>query len=115
MQSGILEAGEPTESCCRFWGPLHNGAFLISYPEMMPTQGTGTKRGSVTAAIISEADGAVETVGVFAGGTYQLGLQGSRAGFQFQPWFNMVAGLDGYFATEGDSYSINAYDASGRL
>ena len=82
---------------------------------MMPTQETGTKRGSVTAAIISEADGAVETVGVFAGGTYQLGLQGSRERFQFQPWFNMVAGLDGYFATEGDSYSINAYDASGRL
>ena len=27
----------------------------------------------------------------------------------------MVAGPDGYFATEGDAYSIDAYDTSGRL
>ena len=105
----------PAESCCGFWGPLSNGAFLQSYPEMMPTAGTGTKRGSVTAVISPASGDSVESAGVFAAGTYQLGLQGSSSGFQFQPVFSMVAGPDGYFATEGDSYSINDYDASGRL
>ena len=105
----------PAESCCRLWGPLPTGAFLLSYPGMIPNTGTGMKRSSVSSAIIPDSGGAAETVGVFEGRRYQLGLQGSRSSFQFQPWFNMVAGPDGYFATEGDEYSINAYDTSGLL
>ena len=105
----------PAESCCNLWGPLPTGAFLLSYPEMIPAMGSGTKKGSVTAAITPDSGGAAETVGVFEGGTYQLGLQGRPSRFQFLPQFNMAAGLDGYFATEGDEYSINAYDTSGRL
>ena len=66
----------PAESCCRMWGPLANGAFLLSYPD---------------------------------------GVGGSRTGYQFQPWFNMAAGSKGYYATQGDSYSINAYDPEGHL
>ena len=105
----------PAGSCCRLWGPLRTGAFLLSYPEMIPNEGSGTRRASVTAAITPGSGGAAESVGVFAGETYQLGLQGSRSHWQFQPWFNMVPGPDGYFATEGDAYSIDAYDHSGRL
>ena len=41
----------PAESCCRLWGPLATGAFLLSHPEMIPQTGTGTKRATVTAAI----------------------------------------------------------------
>ena len=41
----------PSDSCCRFWGPLTTGAFLISYPDMIPTTGTGMQRGSVAVAI----------------------------------------------------------------
>ena len=105
----------PAQSCCRLWGPLRTGAFLLSYPEMIPNEGSGTKRASVTAAIMPDAGGAAESVGVFGGRTYQLGLQGSRSGFQFPPWFNMVPGPDGYYATQGDSYSIDAYDLGGNL
>lgn len=116
---GRMEAGDlsvtPAESCCRLWGPLSTGAFLLSHPEMIPQQGTGTKRASLTAAINPDSDGAARNVGEFAGGTYQLGLQDRPVGFHFQPLFNMAAGSDGYFATEGDSYSISEYDNGGRL
>ena len=105
----------PGESCCRLWGSLHTGAFLLSYPQMIPNEGTGTRRASVTAAVMPGAGGAADSVGVFAGMTYQLGLQGSRTRWQLPPWFNMVPGPDGYFVTEGDAYSIDAYDHSGRL
>lgn len=114
-----MQAGDrsttPAESCCRIWGPLRTGAFLLSYPEIVPNEGSGTKRASVTAAIMPDSGGAADSAGVFEGRTYQLGLQGSRAGFQFPPWFNMAPGPDGYFATEGDAYSIDAYDHSGSL
>ncbi len=116
---GRMQEGDrsviPAESCCRLWGALRTGAFLLSYPQMIPNEGSGTKRASVTAAVMPGSGGAAESVGVFAGVTYQLGLQGSRSRWQFQPWFNMVPGPDGYFATEGDAYSIDAYDHSGRL
>ena len=116
---GRMQEGDrsviPAESCCRLWGPLLTGAFLLSYPQMIPNEGSGTKRASATAAVMPGSGGAAESVGVFAGATYQLGLQGSRSRWQFQPWFNMVPGPDGYFATEGDAYSIDAYDNSGRL
>ena len=105
----------PAESCCRLWGPLATGAFLLSYPEMIPYTGTGTKRATVSAAITPDSGGAAENVGDFGGGTYQLGLQDRPTHFQFPPWFNMVPGPEGYFATEGVLYSINEYDVSGRL
>lgn len=105
----------PGESCCRLWGALRTGAFLLSYPQMIPNEGSGTKRASVTAAVMPGAGGAADSVGVFGGRTYQLGLQGSRSGFQFPPWFNMTPGPDGYFATQGDAYSIDEYDHSGSL
>ncbi len=107
----------PAESCCRLWGPLANGAFLLSYPEMIPETGTGTKRGTVTAAIIPDSGGAARNAGDFKGRPrrYEVLGGGSRTGLQFPPWFNMVAAADGYLATEGDSYSISAFDASGRL
>ena len=105
----------PAESCCRLWGPLATGAFLLSHPEMIPQTGTGTKRAMLTAAINPDSDGAAENVGEFAGSTYQLGLQDRPVGFQFPPWFNMTPGPGGYFATEGDSYSIDEYDNNGRL
>jgi len=105
----------PSESCCRLWGPLSTGAFLLSYPQMIPQAGTGTKRATVTAAINPDSDGVAENVGEFAGVTYQLGLQDRPQRFQLQPWFNMTPGPDGYFATEGDSYSVDEYDNDGRL
>jgi len=105
----------PGESCCRLWGPLHTGAFLLSYPQMIPNEGSGSKRASVTAAVMPDSGGAAESVGVFGGMTYQLGLQGSQSRFQFPPWFNMAPGPDGYFATQGDAYSIDSYDHSGSL
>ena len=116
---GRMQEGDrsviPAESCCRLWGPLQTGAFLLSYPQLIPNEGTGTRKASVTAAVMSGSGGAAESVGVFEGVTYQLGLQGSRTRWQFQPWFNMVPGPDGYFVTEGDAYSIDAYDNNGRL
>ena len=105
----------PAESCCRLWGPLATGAFLLSHPEMVPNSGTGTKRGTVTAAINPESAGAARNVGDFGGGTYQLGLQDRPLGFHFQPHFNMTPGPDGYFATDGVAYSIDQYDVSGGL
>ena len=105
----------PAESCCRFWGPLSTGAFLLSYPEMIPNTGSGTKRGSVSAAIIADSGGAAMPAGTFGGNRFRLGGRESPVQFQFSPWFNMSAGGDGYFATEGVSYSIDEYDSNGRL
>ncbi len=107
----------PADSCCRFWGPLSSGAFLVSYPEMIPTTGRGMHRSSVSVAIIPDSGGAAAGVGEFRGGRYLPGP--TRASvpttFQFPLWFNMAAGQDGYFVTEGDAYSISEYDATGRL
>ena len=108
--SDILDVAEgsatPAHSCCTLRGPLATGAFLLSYPEMMPNRGRGTQRGLVTAAIIPDSGGVAKSVGVFRGGAYQLGMQGSRRSFQFQSWLSMAAGLDGYFAAcEGSSGS----------
>lgn len=105
----------PAESCCRFWAPLSTGAFLVSYPEMIPTTGSGMQRGTVSVAIIPDSGGAAESVGDFRGGRYQPGAARTPAVYQFPLWFNMAAGLDGYFVTEGDTYSISEYDTSGRL
>ena len=105
----------PAESCCNLWGPLATGAFLISHPEMIPNTGTGTGRGTITVAINPASGGAAETVADFAGGFYQLGLQDWPTRFHFQPWFNMIPGLDGYFVPARDSYSIDEYDNGGRL
>jgi hypothetical protein len=63
----------PAESCCRLWGPLSTGAFLVSYPEMIPTTGSGMQRGSVSVAIIPDSGGAAEGVGEFRGGRYARG------------------------------------------
>ena len=105
----------PAESCCRLWGPLSTGAFLLSHPEMIPQTGTGAKRAMVTAAVNPASDGAAENVGDFGGGTYQLGLRDRPTRFHFQPRFTMAPGPDGYFTTEADSYSINEYDTERRL
>ncbi len=105
----------PAESCCRLWGPLVTGAFLLTHPEMIPNTGTGTRRGTITVAINPPSGGAAENVGDFAGGSYQLGLQDWPTRFHFQPWFSMTPGLDGYFVPERDSYSIDEYDNGGRL
>ena len=115
----LLSEGElsmtPAESCCRMWGPLANGAFLLSYPEMIPETGSGTRRGTVSAAITPDSGGAPVAAGEFEGRRRRYGVGGSRTGYQFQPWFNMAAGRKGYYATQGDSYSINAYDPEGHL
>ena len=105
----------PDASCCRLWGPLTTGAFLLSYPEMIPARGRGTVTGSVSVAITPDSGGAARLVGTFAGRRYRLGVLDYPARFQFSPWLNMVAGIDGYFATEGDAYSIGEYDTGGRL
>ena len=105
----------PAESCCRLWGPLATGDFLLSYPEMIPNTGTGTKRGTVSAAIVADSGGAARPAGDFLGTSHRLGLDGDREHYQFAPWFNMAPGRDGYLATEGDAYSIDRYDDAGRL
>ena len=104
----------PARTCCTLWGPLPDGAFLGSYSDMIPLAGSGTIRGSVMAAIVPDSGGAPESVGDFKGGQYDL-LEGSVAEPQFEFRFSMAVGPDGYFVTEGDSYSINTYDVSGRL
>lgn len=114
MQEGDRSA-VPAESCCRLWGPLPTGAFLLSYPAMIPNTGTGTKRSTISTAIIPDSGGAAEPADVFMGASYRLGLDVERTSFQFPPWFNMTVGPDGYFATEGDAYLVGRYDASGRL
>ena len=104
----------PEQSCCQIRGPLATGDFLLSYPGMIPTTGTGTRRSSVSSAIIPDSGGAAETVGVFEGRRYQLGLRESRSGFQFQPWFNMAAGPEGYFATEPGAVRRVAWRRAGQ-
>ena len=107
----------PAESCCHLWGPLSTGAFLVAYPEMIPTTGSGMQRGSVSVAVIPDSGGAAEGVGEFRGRRYLP--RPTRASvpttLQFPLWFNMAAGQDGYFVTEGDAYSISEYYATGRL
>ncbi len=107
----------PSESCCNFWGPLSTGAFLLSYPELVPVTGSGMQRASASAAIIPDSGGAAHPVGDFKGGRYQPGRtpQTIPTGFQFRLWFHMAAGPDGYFTTESDAYSVNEYDTGGRL
>ena len=69
------------------------------------------------AAVVPDTGGVADSVSAFSAGRYLPGGAPGRrpGGFHFQPSFNMAAGADGYFATEGDSYSIEAYDAGGRL
>ena len=107
----------PSESCCRFWGPLSTGAFLFSYPEMIPTTGSGMQRGTVSVAIIADSGGAAIRVGDMRGRRYLPGATrgSSPTSYQFPLWYSMTAGRDGYFATEGDTYSISEHDANGRL
>ena len=105
----------PVRTCCTLWGPLPNGAFLGSYSEMVPYPGSGTMRASVMAAITPDSGGTPEAAGIFKGGLYNGVAQGGLTELQFQFQFSMAVGPDGYFATEGDSYSIDAYDASGHL
>ena len=102
-------------TCCTLWGALPNGAFLGSYSEMLPYPGSGTMRASIMAAITPDSGSAPEAAGVFSGGQYQFEPEGGVSELQFQFRFSMAVGPDGYFVTEGDAYSINAYDASGRL
>ena len=111
---GFDPSTAPARTCCTLWGPLPDGAFLGSYSDMIPLTGSGTIRGSVMAAIVPDSGGAPESVGVFKGGQYHF-PEGSVAELQFQFRFSMAVGPDGYFVTEGDSYSIDDYDVSGRL
>ena len=106
----------PVRTCCTLWGPLPNGAFLGSYSEMVPYPGSGTMRASVMAAITPDSGGTPEAAGIFKGGLYN-GVAQARGltELQFQFQFSMAVGPDGYFVTEGDSYTIGDYDASGRL
>ena len=107
----------PVYSCCDFLGPLPTGALLLSTPEMIPNSGTGTKRGSVLVAVVPASGGVADSVGVFNAGRYRPGGApgGSPGWFHFQPSFAVAVGPGGFLVTEGDSYSIEAYDASGRL
>ena len=105
----------PVRTCCTLWGPLPNGAFLGSYSEMLPHAGSGTIRASVMAAITPDSGGRPEAAGIFKGGLYNRADQGGLTELQFQFRFGMAVGPDGYFVTEGDSYSIDSYDAGGRL
>ena len=107
----------PALSCCEFLGPLPTGALLLSTPEMVPNSGSGMKRSSVLVAVVPDTAGVADSVGAFEGGRYLPG-EGPRGGpvsFHFQPSFNVALGPEGYFATEGDSHSIGAYDEGGRL
>ena len=103
-------------SCCEFHGPLPSGALLLSTPEMIPNSGTGTKRGSVLVAVVPDTGGVADSVGVFNAGRYRpRAAPGGRPGwFHFQPSFALAVGPDGFLVTEGDSYSIEAFDANGR-
>ena len=107
----------PALSCCEFLGPSPTGALLLSTPEMIPNTGSGTKRSAVLVAVVPDTGGVADSVGAFAGGRYLPG-EGPRGGpvsFHFQPSPSIAIGPEGYFATEGDSYSIGAYDEGGRL
>lgn len=107
----------PAYSCCEFLGPLPTGALLLATPEMIPNAGTGTKRSSVLVAVVPDTGGVADSVGVFDGGRYRPGAApgGRPGGFHFQPSFAVAVGDGRYLVTEGDSYSIEVYDANGRL
>ena len=104
-------------SCCEFRTPLPTGAVLLSTPEMIPNTGIGMKRSSVLVALVPDTGGVADSVGVFNGGRYLPGQGpgGLPSGFHFQPSLDIVMGPEGYFVTEGDSYSIRDYDANGQL
>ena len=105
----------PMLTCCTLWGPLPNGALLGSYSDMVSNGGSGTRRGSVMAAIVPASGGAPEPAGLFEGGQYHVDSEGDSWDLQFQVRFSMTVGPDGHFATEGDAYSIEAYDSDGSL
>ena len=114
VERGILLA---EYGCCEFLGPLPTGALLLSTPQMIPNSGTGTKRGSVLVAVVPDTGGVADSLGVFNAGRYRPGAApgGGPGGFHFQPSFAAAVGRGGYLVADGDSYSIEAYDASGRL
>lgn len=112
---GFDPSASPTGTCCTLWGPLPNGELLGSYSDMVPMAGSGTRRGSVMAAIVPASGGAPEPAGLFEGGQYHVDGERQLWELQFQVRFSMTVGRDGYFATEGDAYSIEAYDSDGSL
>ena len=102
-------------TCCTLWGGLPNGAFLGSYSEMVRYAEEGTMRATVMAAITPESGSGPASAGVFNAGRYFGYPDHGVIEAQFEFRFSMAVGPDGYFVTEGDAYSIHAYDASGRL
>lgn len=112
---GFDPSAIPMGTCCTLWGPLPNGALLGSYSDMVSRAGGGTRQGSVMAAIVPASGGAPEPAGLFKGGQYHVDGEGDLWELQFQVRFSMTVGPDGYFATEGDAYSIEAYDSDGSL
>ena len=112
---GFDPSASPVLTCCTLWGPLPNGALLGSYSDMVSMAGSGTRRGSVMAAIVPAGGGVPEPAGLFEGGQYHVDSEGTLLELQFQVRFSMTVGPDGYFATEGDAYSIEAYDSDGSL
>ena len=115
----IIERGsiQFASSCCKFRAPLTTGAVLLSTPEMIPNSGSGMKRSSVLVALVPDTGGVADSVGVFSGGRYLPGQRpgGLPSAFHFQPSLRIAMGPEGFFVTEGDSYSIRDYDANGRL
>ena len=76
------------------------------------------KRSTVLTAVVPDSGGVADSVGVFNAGRYlpRAAAGGTLPGaFHLQPSFSVALGGVGYFATEGDSYSIGAHDADGRL
>ena len=112
---GFDPSASAAGSCCTLWGPLPNGALLGSYSDVVPMAGSGTRRGSVMAAIVPAPGGTPEPAGLFEGGQYHVDGEGDLWELQFQVRVSMAVGPDGYFATEGDAYSIEAYDSDGTL
>ena len=112
---GFDPSATPVLTCCTLWGPLPNGALLGSYSDMVSMAGSGTRRGSVMAAIVPAEGGVPEPAGLFEGGQYHVDSEGRLSELQFQVRFSMTVGPDGHFVTEGDAYSIEAYDSDGSL
>ena len=115
----IVERGsiQAAFSCCEFRAPLVTGGVLLSTPEMIPNTGSGMKRSTVLVAIVPDTGGVADSVAALRGGRYlpREGPGGLPSGFHFQPSPQIAMGPEGFFVTEGDSYSIGAYDASGQL
>lgn len=103
--------------CCQFRVPLPTGNVLLSTPEMIPNTGIGMKRSSVLLALVPDTGGVADSVGLLNGGRWLPGERPGRvpSALHFQPSPSIAMGAEGYFATEGDSYSIGAYDEGGRL